>query len=262
MRVIYRVLALAVAAVVAAVAVLVMVLPGGSGEVAARPVAAPSAVPSSPAPPAPTASPSVSPSMSPSVSPSATPSPGSTIAPGYTPMEALRADPRVPALPARIKAKALPGRVIKTRGSIRDARSGLRVPRLRAPWKVFGPAPFATRQVLPKVKSAGPRGMVVTCPVPIEAQRSPRDTAQLAARWTLNHHPKGSKIRWVSSKRIAKGWALVYRVTYGKRSSMAAVAVLQTRKTKPALVFVTVPDTQRKRWADIRRVVSDVRVLG
>lgn len=175
-------------------------------------------------------------------------------------MQALEADRRVPAL-GKLGFGKLSGSAAKVRGTLKDKRAGLAVPLLGKPWKRYGSGPFSTRQVLPPVKK-GARGMVVSCPVPIEVQENPRDTALLAARWTLNHHPKGAKIRWVGSKAVAKGWALVYRVTDGKRTSMAAVVVLQRRSSKPGLLFVSIPDTQKGNWRDINRVVAGVRVLG
>lgn len=245
---------------------------GSSGAPSTAPSTAPSAVapvPSGAATAVPSGAPSVVPSAVPSVVPSAvaapvasaTPSPGASIAPGYTALEALAADRRVPKLPGRIRLRALTGKPVATMGVIKDTKTGVSVPRLRAPWKRYGAAPFTSRQVLPKA-GAGPRAMLVSCPVPIEAQERLRDTALLAARWTLNHHPKGAVIRWLGAQPIKKGWTLYYQVKYGKRASVAAVAVLDTGKARPALVFVTIPDTQKKRWADIRRVMSGVRVLG
>ncbi|GAA2404665.1 hypothetical protein [Nonomuraea africana] len=248
MRDIYRALAVVAALAVAGAGVLAIAQSGRADEAAARPVAAPPAVPVS-------STPSPSPSLPP------TPSPGASIAPGYTAMEALAADRRVPKLPGRLKPRALPGKPIRTVGTIKDVKTGVSLPRLHGPWKRYGAAPFTSRQVLPPV-AGSPRGMLVSCPVPIEAQKSLRDTARLAARWTLNHHPEGAVIRWLGTQPVKKGWSLVYQVKYGKRSSVAAVVVLDTGEAKPALVFVTVPDTQKKRWADIRRVISGVRVLG
>jgi hypothetical protein len=174
-------------------------------------------------------------------------------------MEALYADARLPRLPAKVARIPLrgPGKHV-----IRDRRSGLAVPRLGRPWKTYGPAPFTSRQVLPKTRGSKLRGMVATCPLPIEAQRHPRDTALLAARWTLNHHPKDATVRWLASQPVKGGWMLAYQVTYGKRSSRAAVAVVDGGMSKPGLAFVTVPDAQKKRWRDITRVVSGVRALG
>ncbi|MFE3453821.1 hypothetical protein ACFXJ8_33340 [Nonomuraea sp. NPDC059194] len=258
MRVVYQVVAVVAALAVVVAGGLAVALLAGADEGEARPVAAPPAVPASSAP---SAAPSVTPSASAAPSASATPQPGSTIAPGYTALEALAADRRVPRLPSRLKMRTLPGKPIATSGTIKDAKAGVSVPRLRGPWKRYGAAPFTSRQVLPKT-GAGPRGMLVSCPVPIEAQERPRDTALLAARWTLNHHPKGAVIRWLGSQPAKNGWTLYYQVKYGKRSSVAAVAVREADKDKPAMVFVSIPDTQKKRWADLRRVMSGVRVLG
>ncbi|NUW30609.1 hypothetical protein HTZ77_04110 [Nonomuraea sp. SMC257] len=278
MRDVYRGLAV-VAAAAAVAAGVVFVLPSGPDEVAAGPIAAPPAHASSSGATPPlqetptssvlgtTAAPSdaaTAPSTTLTPSPLAAtgrpaPTPGTTLAPGYTAMEALYADARLPRLPAktrRVALKAPAGRTVK------DRRSGVAVPRLAKPWKTYGPAPFTTRQVLPQARGTRLRGMFVTCPLPIEEQKAPRDSALLAARWTLNHHPKGATITWLASQPVRKGWMLMYRVTYGKHSSRAAVVVLDGGMPKPALAFVSVPDTQRKRWADVTRVISGVRVLG
>ncbi|MFI7696381.1 hypothetical protein ACIBQ6_45440 [Nonomuraea sp. NPDC049655] len=272
MRSIYRGLAV-VAAVAVGATVIVLALPSGPDEVVAGPVTAPPAAPASSAPassaPAPTTSATPTPtssatptsSLTPTsaLTPTPTPSPGSSLAPGYTAMQALYADPRVPRLTGRVKRMALPR---PAKRLVKDRRTGLAVPRLGKPWKTHGAAPFTSKQVLPAVRGGRLRGMLVTCPLPIMEQKSPRDTALLAARWTLNHHPKGSKISWLASQRVKTGWMLVYRVKYGKHSSRAAVVVMDGGMSKPGLAFVTVPDSQRKRWRDIGRVVSGVRVLG
>src|SRR5690606_41528717 len=99
--------------------------------------------------------------------------------------------------------------------------------------------------------------------------RSLRDTALLAARWTLNHHPSGGTITWTASQSIKvgkrKGWLLGYRVGYTikdkKRSSMAAVALIDVPQKKPALVFITIPDAQKRHWRDINKVMSSLKVL-
>jgi len=174
-------------------------------------------------------------------------------------MEALYADARIPRLPAKLKRLSLPAAAKRV---IKDGTSGLAVPRLGKPWKAYGAAPFRTRQVLPRTRGDSRRGMLVSCPLPIEAQRSMRDSALLAARWTLNHHPRGAKIHWLASQRVKAGWMLLYQVSYGKKSSRAAVVVVDGGMAKPGLTFVTVPDTQRVRWRDIARVASGVRDLG
>ncbi|MEV1173887.1 hypothetical protein [Nonomuraea sp. NPDC049784] len=247
MRVVYRGLAV-VAAIAAAAVTLVVVLPSGPDEVTAGPVTAPPAAPSSSGP-----------APSPAATAKAVPSPGSSLAPGYTAMEALYADPRVPKLTRKVKRMALPK---PSRRVVKDVRTGLAVPDLSKPWKTYGAAPFTTKQVLPKQRGTSMRGIFVTCPLPIMRQKSPRDTALLAARWTLNHHPQGSSITWLASQPVKHGWMLIYRVKYGKHQSRAAVVIMDGGMSKPGLAFVTVPDSQRKQWRDIGRVVAGVRVLG
>ncbi|WP_214412410.1 hypothetical protein [Sphaerisporangium fuscum] len=152
---------------------------------------------------------------------------------------------------------------------MKDRRSGISFARFVKAWKLVGSSPFATRRALPAPKGVKYRGMLASCPVPIAVQDDLKDTAFLAARWTLNYHPAGSRITWTASQPIkagkSKGWLLGYRVHYKaggkKRFSLAAVALVQVHKEKPALVFVTIPDTQKKRWADINTVMSSLRAL-
>ncbi|GAA3029238.1 hypothetical protein GCM10017559_64710 [Streptosporangium longisporum] len=177
---------------------------------------------------------------------------------------AALADPRVPELPRDKKLGRLPGAADAGKRRLDDRRSGISLARLAKPWKVFGASPFSTRQVLPKAKGAAHRAMLVSCPVPILVQQEAKDTALLAARWTLNHHPKGGKITWTASQPIKDGWLLAYRVKYerkGKaRSSMAAVAVTEGSGSKPGMLFVTIPDTQKKHWRAINTAVSSLRL--
>ncbi|MGV9775124.1 hypothetical protein [Streptosporangium sp. NPDC003464] len=272
MRVIYRILAVATAVVVAAVAAVVGFTysgssdqpgEGASGQIAAPSAATPSPGVSSPAAPSPTApSPTASPAQA-SLSPSPTASAAGSQGPSAAVVVAL-ADPRVPELPRDRRLGRLPGKEHKTKRRLQDAKSGVSLARLGKPWKVFGASPFATRQVLPRAKGVPTRAMLVSCPVPIKVQESPKHTALLAARWTLNHHPKGSRIGWTASQPIKDGWLLGYRVTYkvkGKtRLSMAAVAVTEVPGAKPAMVFVTIPDAQRKNWRDINTAISSIRL--
>lgn len=277
MRVIYRILAVCVALVVAAVAAGVGFVSSGSsdqpGEGKAGPIAAPSAAPPSPGSGSPEPSTPVSASASeqpsPAQSPSGTPSPsslpdGSERAPDRSAVIAALADHRVPGLPRDKRLGKLPGKAYKGKRRLEDDRSGVSLIRLGKPWKVFGAAPFSTKQVLPKAKGIAHRGMLVSCPVPILVQRKAKDTALLAARWTLNHHPKGSRIAWTASQPIKDGWLLSYRVKYKVknkvRSSMAAVAVVEAPGAKPAMLFVTIPDAQRNRWRDINTAVSSLRL--
>lgn len=198
-------------------------------------------------------------------------SPSPTVTPPpTTAMGAALSDPRVPALPvAAEKLAKLPGKAAPVRGLIKDRRSGVAFPRFAKLWKLAKASPFASRQVLPKVKGSAFHGLLVSCAVPIPVQESVRDTAFLAARWTLNHHPSGATITWTASYPLKvgkrEGWMLGYKVNYTlkgkKRTSRAAVALVDIADDKPALVFITIPDTQKKRWRDINVVMSGIRVL-
>ncbi|WP_155347513.1 hypothetical protein [Acrocarpospora pleiomorpha] len=257
MRLVYRTVAgVVVAGLVAVVAAAVVATRDEPGTLPAA--AAPSATPTF-APPSPTAS------SGSAVVASAAPSPSASTA-----LSTAQEDPRVPALPASdTKLAALAGRSAPVRGSIKDERSGIAVPRFSKEWSLAKASPFASRQLLGKIKGMAYRGMLVSCPVPIEVQDSLRDTAFLAARWTLNHHPAGATLEWTASQPISvddrNGWLLGYEVSYtvkgDKRRSMAALALLDVPKSKPALVFITVPDAQKKRWRDINTVMSKIKVL-
>ncbi len=295
MRVIYRILAVGLAVILAAVAAVVGFVSSGSsdqpGEGKTGQIAAPSAAPPSPGPGSaePSASASeqastqasaaqssqASPSETPSASASPSGSPTETAAPSSPPdgsepapdrsaVIAALADPRVPDLPRDKRLGRLPGKAGKSKRRVQDGKSGVSLVRLGKPWKVFGASPFSTKQVLPKAKGTAHRGMLVSCPVPILVQKESKDTALLAARWTLNHHPKGGKITWTASQPIKDGWLLAYRVKYklkGKaRSSMAAVAVTEISGAKPAMLFATIPDTQSKYWRAINTAVSSLRL--
>ncbi|WP_067185611.1 hypothetical protein [Microtetraspora niveoalba] len=282
MRTVYRLLAVAAAAVVAAGVGGFLVLNGGDdtapAAAPARTAAAPSlpavngtaAVPeTSPSAGSPAASPLASPQGSSATTPAtAAPSPGTVAVTAV--MQAALSDPRVPELPEQDRRLGrLYGRAAPVRGALKDDRSGVAFPRFAKTWKLASANPFASRQVLPKIKGTAFRGLLVSCPVPIPVQANVRDTAFLAARWTLNHHPSGATIAWTASQPIAvgerDGWLLGYTVNYTikgkKRKAMAALALVDVPRDKPALVFMTIPDTQRKHWRDINTVMSRIRML-
>ncbi|WP_133305881.1 hypothetical protein [Microbispora triticiradicis] len=205
-----------------------------------------------------------------SAGPQTSVSPEPSSGPVDTAMAAALHDPRVPTLPANErKLRRLHGHPAHIRGLVKDRRSGVALPRFTKSWTLAKASPFASRQVLPKVKGMSYRGLLVSCPVPIPQQETLRDTAFLAARWTLNHHPSGATITWTASQPMKagkrKGWLLGYTVHYTvkgkKRTSAAALALVDVPDRKPAVVFVTIPDSQKKRWRDINAVMSSVKAL-
>ncbi|MEV7967127.1 hypothetical protein AB0O34_14255 [Sphaerisporangium sp. NPDC088356] len=213
--------------------------------------------------------PSVSASGPTEVSAQGSASPAPTPTPGSSALVTGQADPRVPRLPSDRRLADFRGHAAQTKGRVKDKRSGVTFARFVKEWKLTKSSPFATRRTLPSVKGAGHRALLASCPVPIEVQEDLKDTAFLAARWTLNYHPEGSTITWTASQPLKagkrKGWLLGYRVNYkagGKKHvATAAVALVEVPSSKPALVFITIPDAQKKRWADINTLMSSVRVL-
>ncbi len=201
--------------------------------------------------------------------PTATPTDPATPDKRLKPIEAALADPRIPGRPKTKRLGKLPGRPVKVTRWITDRRSRIAVPRLPGKWRAAQPKPFATRQVLPRAKGAGHRALLVSCPVPILVQERLKDTALLAARWSLNHQPKGATIKWVASqpRKVGKrdAWLIAYQVKYTvtgkKRTSMAAVLLTEVPKRKPALVFVSIPDSQKRYWRHINTIVSKVRAV-
>ncbi|MEO3813589.1 hypothetical protein ABGB17_31720 [Sphaerisporangium sp. B11E5] len=238
-------------------------LPPASPLASASPALSPSAVPT-PVPDGLSAPVAVTGQSSPAA---IVPSPVAT--PGRTALELAAADARVPAMPENRKLADFPGKGAPTKGLVKDKKSGISFARFTKEWKLVTSSPFATRRTLPAVKGAGHRGLLATCPVPILVQKKLKETAYLAARWTLNHHPAGSTITWTASQPFKAGkrdgWLLGYRVTYevdgDRRHSTAAVALVDVPEGKPALVFVTIPEAQKKRYADINTLVSSIRPL-
>ncbi|WP_157519110.1 hypothetical protein [Herbidospora mongoliensis] len=259
MRLVYR--TAAVVTVIAAVGVVTaaVVLTRNDGEAAAAapaPKTDPVTTLSSPTPAATSAAPS--------------PSPSPSVSAVSTAMTDALDDPRIPELPdGQEKLRKFAGKSAKTRGSVKDERSGVSFPRFAGDWDLASASPFASRQELPKVKGSAYRGMLVSCPVPIEVQEDLKDTAFLAARWTLNHHPAGATIKWTSADYTTiddrPAWVLGYEVNYtikgDKRKSTAAMALVDVPDSKPALVLITVPDTQKKSYRDINTVMGEIKVL-
>ena len=251
MRVIYRIIAGA-AAVVGVGTVATVVVLGKTGSEpprAAAPVPSPLMATASPTP-----------------TPTPTPSPTPTV-PAV--LAAAFADSRLPDLPdSEKKLGRLPGKPAPRHGVLKDRRAGVSIPRFAKVWRPVKTKAFGTRQDLPTVKGSPVHGMVISLPLPVPEQEEMRDTALLAARWTLKYQPKGTTLSWTAmddftiGKRdaIVLGFNAHYKVKGKKRTSSAAVVVVDVPHKKPALVYAVIPDTQKKAWRDINSVVSGIKI--
>ncbi|GGK57876.1 hypothetical protein Ppa06_16200 [Planomonospora parontospora subsp. parontospora] len=191
--------------------------------------------------------------------------------PSASPAAAVR--PRLPKPPRSKPLAALPGRASPVVGAVVDQGSGITYVRLGRPWADGPVPPFAAGQRVGGTRL--PRTLAVSLPLP---GRTPwtgprtdagfRAAALSAVRWALrNHYPPGARVAWTASQRPAagRGWVLGYRVDYElgsvRRSSQAALALLETRRAEPAVFLVTVPDGRKRLWADIAPLVTSVRAL-
>ncbi|MFI6734004.1 hypothetical protein ACIBI9_13825 [Nonomuraea sp. NPDC050451] len=180
------------------------------------------------------------------------------------------------ALPPVPKSKAYPtlsGTASVVTGLISDKNTGITYPRLATPWKAKSFPPFSIAQRIGKV--AVPHTVVASAMFPGDSPTTKpskdadyRELATQAARWSLRtQYPAGATLAWTASRKIpvGKGWTLGYQVTYtfnGKQQvAQAMVTVVEVGKTKPAMLLASIPETNKKRWADINTLVQRVRPL-
>ncbi len=179
----------------------------------------------------------------------------------------------LPALPGATALRVLPGRPSVVLGAVTDTRSALTYASLGAPWETGAVPSFSVGQQVGTARL--PRTVIASGPLPgatpakaLKSDADYRRAALNAVRWTIrNHHPAGGKVTWTASQRPAggKGWMLGYRVTYQvkgvRHTSQAALAVIDVGRRKPSVLFVTVPDTRKRLWADIAPLMASVRAL-
>jgi hypothetical protein len=150
---------------------------------------------------------------------------------------------------------------------VSDRKSGISYAIFGRPWKKASPAPFAYAQ---KTGDA----VIVSSPLPGKApgrlttSAQYRAVAQRAVRWTMIHQqPPGAKFAWTASQQVryGMGWLLGYKVSYldgGKRTTARAVViVMDNGRTKPAMLFASVPSTQSSLYRDLDMLLWTARPL-
>ncbi|WP_219469937.1 hypothetical protein [Nonomuraea rhizosphaerae] len=192
--------------------------------------------------------------------PSGSPKPSSTAV-------ALPAAPRSLAYPVQ---SGTPTVVI---GTISDLATGISYPRLGRPWTAKSFAPFAIAQRVGKV--AVPHTVIASSMLPGDAPKTkPKTSADYralavrGARWTLrSQYPAGATLRWTGSQKVpvGQGWMLGYEVTYtvkGKaQKSRAVISVHEVGKTKPAMLYASIPQSGKSYYRDLNTLVTNVRTL-
>ncbi|MDP9846378.1 hypothetical protein [Streptosporangium lutulentum] len=179
----------------------------------------------------------------------------------------------LPALPRATALKPLSGTPSPVLGTVTDAKTAIVYSKLGKPWSIKTIPLFSAGQ---RVGATGPpHTMIASSLFPgakpvadLKTDAEYRRAALTAVRWTIRtQHPASSEVAWTASQKPAtgKGWVLGYRVTYEvggrKHNSQAALALLDIGRREPAMLFVTVPDTRKRLWADIAPLMAGARAL-
>ncbi|GIH28885.1 hypothetical protein Aph01nite_71950 [Acrocarpospora phusangensis] len=186
---------------------------------------------------------------------SAAPSPSATATPVV-----------LPRVPASRSMTVFPGGGTAVASLINDQKSGISYAKFGAPWRSAKADPFQFRQRSGEaVIASGP--LPGADPGTLSSQADFRKIATRAARWTLRYQPEGATLRWTASQpvRYGTGWLLGYRVTYQaegeKRTSEAIVALVDTGRAKPAMLFASIPGDREELHRDLNMLVWTLRPL-
>ncbi|MEV1245438.1 hypothetical protein [Nonomuraea sp. NPDC049750] len=177
-------------------------------------------------------------------------------------------------LPEVPKSLAYPdqaGTATVTIGTISDLATGISYPRLGLPWTAKSFAPFAIAQRVGKVAIPhtviGSAMLPGATPKPKPAKNADyRGLAVRAVNWTLRtQYPAGATIAWTGSQKVpvGKGWMVGYKVTYtvsGKqKTSQAIISIHEVGKTKPAMLFASIPQSGKSHYRDLNTIALNIR---
>ncbi len=197
------------------------------------------------------------------------------------------AKPRKPkiTMPPDKLLRKFPGTPSKTVGRVADARSGLVWPRLAAPWQVPGKksgpgtAGWSGRQITVTERHGGRLwyGQLLTgalAPNLRGAYQGPENVkavSGLAAKgfetqyYTFPHRtaPLASQALTVDGHR---GWLVASYLTYDRdgvkaTGEIVATAVIDTGRPVPAVVFASLPNSNKKLWPDLGQFLSGLKVV-
>ena len=201
--------------------------------------------------------------------PTPTPSASATVSPSPTQSPIV-----LPPAPASKKFATFSGTASAATGTITDTKTGIKYPRLAAPWKARSYSPFSVAQRIGKVEA--PYTVIASAMLPGEApEKKPssnadyREIATQAARWTIRtQFPEGATLEeWTASQKVpvGTGWTLGFKVTYTsggkKQTAQAMVSVIEVGKTKPAMLMASIPEANKARWRDLNTLAEQVRPI-
>ncbi|MEV3923962.1 hypothetical protein [Actinomadura coerulea] len=189
-------------------------------------------------------------------------------------------------MPPDKRLATFPGKPSRMLGRVNDAHSGLSYPRLAAPWQVptkknkLGTPGWSGQQILLTERHAGRfwYGQLLTgtlIPSLQSAYQGPdsvKTVAGLAAKgYEAQYYAFPHKSAPLASQALNvgghKGWLVASYLTY-KRSGVRAtgeivvMAVVDTGRKAPAVVFASMPNTNRKQWPDVNQFLGQLKIAS
>lgn len=189
-------------------------------------------------------------------------------------------------MPPDKRLATFPGKPSRMLGRVNDVHSGLSYPRLAAPWQVptkknkLGTPGWSGQQILLTERHAGRfwYGQLLTgtlIPSLQSAYQGPdsvKTVAGLAAKgYEAQYYAFPHKSAPLASQALNvggnKGWLVASYLTY-KRSGVRAtgeivvMAVVDTGRKAPAVVFASMPNTNRKQWPDVNQFLGQLKIAS
>ena len=178
------------------------------------------------------------------------------------------------------------GKPSRMLGRVNDVHSGLSYPRLAAPWQVptkknkLGTPGWSGQQVLVTERQAGrlwygqflTGTLIPTLQSAYQGPDSVKNVAGLAAKgYEAQYYAFPHKSAPLASQALNvdghKGWLVASYLTYkraGVRATgeIVAMAVVDTGRKSPAVVFASMPNTHRQRWPDINEFLGQLKIAA
>ncbi|MFD0537703.1 hypothetical protein ACFQY7_32045 [Actinomadura luteofluorescens] len=189
-------------------------------------------------------------------------------------------------MPPDKRLATFPGKPSRMLGRVNDVHSGLSYPRLAAPWQVptkknkLGTPGWSGQQILLTERHAGrywygqllTGTLIPTLQSSYQGPDSVKTVAGLAAKgYEAQYYAFPHKTAPLASQALNvdghKGWLVASYLTY-KRSGVratgeiVAMAVVDTGRKAPAVVFASMPNTNRKQWRDVNQFLGQLKIAS
>ncbi|RAY12205.1 hypothetical protein DPM19_26140 [Actinomadura craniellae] len=215
--------------------------------------------------------------------------PGSGSAAAVTPTPEAVPSPSRPAvqLPPEQPLQRFPGRPSPVLGRLTDPHSGLAYPRLGAPWQIpnkqnqLGQTGWSGQQIVVTERRRGGlwygqllTGLMGPAELSSTGYRGPHDlqtaTALYARSIEAREYAFPHRTRPLASQALSvggrQGWLVASYLNYqrpGVRATgeVMVVAVIDTGRAAPSVLFLSLPNTHRRLWPDINQFIAGLTPL-